>query len=195
MTHATDNSVLTVDATATDLAEVYKLLMSAFIPRAVSWVSTISKDGVANVAPYGWSGAISGEPPIMHFTSRKKRDSWRNATETGSFVINMPTTAQLEQLKITGEDVGPEVSEFELAGLTPVPGEVVDAPLVAESPVSIECVTHSTHEIGGSTMVFGTVARIHISRDILDAAGRIDPVKMSPLSKLGGPYWAGIELL
>lgn len=198
-------SVATLDPAAVEAPFLSGLLMSLMVPRGVAWVSTVSADGVPNLAPFGWSGTVSGRPPILHFTSRPRRgagesgprwkDSWLNAVSTGGFVVNVASVGLRDALNASSAEVGPEVDEFTLAGVTPVPGQAQPAPRVAQAPVSIECRTHSTHEIGESVMTFGEVVRIHVRSDILAPDGWADLVALDPLSKLGRQDWGRTTLL
>ncbi|WP_067780871.1 flavin reductase family protein [Actinomyces vulturis] len=185
----------TLDVSAHQPDEVYRILMSIIVPRPVAWVSTCSADGVNNLAPYGWFGAVSGQPPIVHFTSRAPKDSWRNANETGSFVINIADAPLRQALMVTSQDVPAQVDESELAGVTLIQSDEVSAPRVQEAPISLECVTHSTHPIGESIMTFGTVVRMHIRPDILGADGLVDAEALNPLAKLGGTGWSSVAPL
>ena len=198
-------SVTSLDPADSEPTFVYGLLMSVLVPRGVAWVSTVSADGVPNLAPFGWNGAVSGHPPILHFTSRPRhggdetaprwKDSWVNAVATGGFVVNVASVNLQAALNTSSAEVGPEVDEFHLAGVTPVSGEAQPAPRVAEAAVSIECRTHSTHEIGESVMTFGQVVRIHVLTEVLAADGWADLAALDPLAKLGRQEWGRTVIL
>ena len=108
-------------------------------PRPIGWVSTRSNDGALNLAPYSFFTAFNYIPPIIGFSSTGPKDSLRNVQENGMFVWNLVTRPLAEAMNQTCAPVGPEVNEFELAGLKTVPSRVVDVPRVADSPVSFEC--------------------------------------------------------
>ena len=108
-------------------------------PRPIGWVSTRSNDGVLNLAPYSFFTAFNYIPPIVGFSSTGPKDSLRNVQENGMFVWNLVTRPLAEAMNQTCAPVGPEVNEFELAGLTTAPSRIVNVPRVADSPVSFEC--------------------------------------------------------
>ncbi|AXO63720.1 flavin reductase family protein [Pseudomonas sp. phDV1] len=107
-------------------------------PRPIGWISTINQDGRSNLAPYSFFNIINYRPPILIFSSVGKKDSVRNAQETGHFVYNLATRPLAESVNSSSTEV-PDVEEFEATGLTPIPSVHVASPRVAESPVSLEC--------------------------------------------------------
>ena len=108
-------------------------------PRPIGWVSSRSANGVLNLAPYSFFSAFNYVPPVIGFSSIGRKDSLNNIEATGEFVWNLVTRELAEQMNQTCAAVPPDVSEFDLAGLTPEPSRIVDVPRVAQSPVSFEC--------------------------------------------------------
>jgi flavin reductase (DIM6/NTAB) family NADH-FMN oxidoreductase RutF len=108
-------------------------------PRPIGWVSSLGADGAPNLAPYSFFNAFNYTPPIVGFASIGYKDSVRNIEHSREFVWNLATRPLAEAMNQTSASVGPQVSEFSLAGLTPMQGTLVGAPRVAESPVSFEC--------------------------------------------------------
>src|SRR6478735_11632674 len=104
-------------------------------PRPIGWISTVSRSGVVNLAPYSFFNLVSGTPPFVMFSSKPRKDSQRNAEETGEFVCSLATYDLREAMSKTSAAVGPEVDEMRLAGLTPAPSRLVAPPRVKESPV------------------------------------------------------------
>jgi flavin reductase (DIM6/NTAB) family NADH-FMN oxidoreductase RutF len=161
-------------------------------PRPIGWIATRGKDGRLNLAPYSFFNAFAYTPPIIGFASTGAKDTLRNARETGEFVWNLATRELATQMNQTSATVAPEVSEFELAGLTPLPATRVAAPRVAESPVAMECrVTQIVQlaDTGGSLMpnwvVFGEVVAVHIARRLL-VNGVYDTAAAHPILRAGG---------
>jgi flavin reductase (DIM6/NTAB) family NADH-FMN oxidoreductase RutF len=121
----------------------------------------------------------------------QRKDSVTNAEETGEFVVNMATYALREQVSASARFVPPDVDEFEIAGVTKLPSRMVRPPRVAESPVNMECVYHSTLTIPANRrdtihrVVIGRVVGIHIRDDALTADGRLDIANIRPLARLG----------
>jgi flavin reductase (DIM6/NTAB) family NADH-FMN oxidoreductase RutF len=162
-------------------------------PRPIGWVSTSSNDGVLNLAPYSFFTAFNYVPPIVGFSSTGPKDSLRNVQENGMFVWNLVTRPLAEAMNQTCAPVGPEVNEFELAGLTPAPSRVIDVPRVAESPVSFECRSTQIIQLEGldkqkvpTWLVLGEVVGIHIADHLLKD-GIYDTASAGHILRGGGP--------
>ena len=162
-------------------------------PRPIGWVSTRSNDGVLNLAPYSFFTAFNYVPPIVGFSSTGPKDSLRNVQENGMFVWNLVTRPLAEAMNQTCAPVGPEVNEFELAGLTTAPSRVVDVPRVAESPVSFECRSTQIIQLEGldkqkvpTWLVLGEVVGIHIADHLLKD-GIYDTASAGHILRGGGP--------
>lgn len=177
------------DADSMSTGEFYRMLTAVVVPRPIAWVSSISQEGVANLAPHSFYTVSSVKPPIIQFTSVGEKDTLRNIESQGEFVVNLTPASLFEQVNATGTDFPPETSEFDAAGLTREASTHVSPPRVAESPVALECHLHSTHPIGNCTVVFGQVISAVISSDVLEGTHpHID--RLDPLSRLGGDDWA-----
>lgn len=162
-------------------------------PRPIGWISTRSAKGVPNLAPYSFFNGFNYTPPIVGFSSIGHKDSLRNIEETGSFVWNLVTRPLAEAMNQTCADVGPEVNEFELAGLTAAPSRIVDVPRVADSPVAFECRCTQIVQLEGidkqkinTWMVFGEVVGIHIEEHMLNN-GIYDTARAGHIVRGGGP--------
>jgi flavin reductase (DIM6/NTAB) family NADH-FMN oxidoreductase RutF len=170
---------------------------SCVVPRPIGWVSTVSHDGIVNLAPFSMFNQLGYDPPIVMFSGScrpgtgQHKDSVTNAEETGEFVVNMATWELREQVAATSRFVEPDVDEFEVAGLTKAPARLIAPPRVAESPVHLECFYHSTVTLPANRresvhrVVIGQVAGIHIRDDVLAEDGKIDVLKIRPLARLG----------
>jgi len=178
---------------------------SIVIPRPIGWISTLSREGIANLAPYSFFNAVSADPPMVMFASNGtgprgyRKDSARNAEETGEFVVNLVAYAQREAMNMTADDVGPEVDEFVHAGLGKLPSVRVKAPRVAGAPAHLECVHHQTVPLppgaGGAVnaIVIGRVVGIHVEDWALAPDGRIDVLRLRPVARLGYRDYAAVE--
>lgn len=162
-------------------------------PRPIGWIATRGANGRFNLAPYSFFNAFAYTPPVIGFSSTGAKDTLRNVQETGEFVWNLATRALAIQMSQTSATVAPGISEFELAGLTPIPATLVAAPRVAESPVAMECkvtqVVQLTDTRGGFTqnwVVFGEVVAVHIARRLL-VNGVYDTAAAHPILRAGGP--------
>ena len=174
----------------------YKVLTSVVVPRPIAWVSTRSTAGVDNLAPHSFFTVSCVDPPMVQFTSVGKKDSLRNATETGEFVVCLANEAMFEAINATGTNIPAEVSEFAEVGLTAEPSLTVAPPRVAESPVALECRLEQALELGDSTVVIGRVLHAAIDADVFetDARGHSLPAidRLRPLARLGRNEWSTI---
>jgi flavin reductase (DIM6/NTAB) family NADH-FMN oxidoreductase RutF len=166
-------------------------LKALVVPRPIAWVSTLSTDGVANLAPHSFFTVASQLPPIVQFTSIGRNDSLRNAVETGEFVISLANRKMFEQINATGTDYPPGIDEFQAVGIEAEPSALVAPPRVAGSPAAIECVTESTVEFEHSVVVFGRVVALAIDEGVLDG-DHPDIERLRPLARLGRDEWSEI---
>lgn len=169
---------------------------SCTVPRPIGWLSTISAKGVHNLAPYSQWQNLTFDPPMVMFAANqypdgRRKDTVVNAEETGWFVWNMATYALREAVNISAMAVGPEIDEFDAAGVTKA--AAVDAPcaMVAESPCHFECRYISTHRLPGNSpvgsidVVYGRVERIHIADTVITPEGKLDIGQIEPLARMG----------
>jgi flavin reductase (DIM6/NTAB) family NADH-FMN oxidoreductase RutF len=170
----------------------YKLLIGSVVPRPIAFVSTISPDGVLNLAPFSFFNAVCGNPPVVTFACgfrEPPKDTLGNVGATGEFVVNIVTEEIAEQMNLTSGDYPAGVDEFAISSLTPVPSDLVKPPCVRESPINMECkllqiVDISTRPLGGS-LVIGEVVRFHID-PALTANFRINAEKLRAIGRMGG---------
>jgi len=186
---------LVLDPRASNYQDVYKVLIGAIVPRPIAFVSTISPEGIPNLAPFSFFTAISANPPVVCFCPTRKsgpeplKDTLRNISASREFVVNIVSEEIAEQMNITAGDFAADVDEFEAAGLTPIPSERVKPPRVAESHVHMECKLYLTIEIsdlpGGGNLVIGEVVRLHVD-DAYVENFKIDPDKLRAVGRMGG---------
>ena len=143
-------------------------------PRPIGWVATQSAQGVLNLAPYSFFNAFNYIPPIVGFSSTGFKDSVTNASQTGEFTWNLVTYDLAEKMNMTCVTAPPEVNEFELADLTPLPSTVIQVPRVGESKVSFECKVSQIIQLQTNAgekldtwLTLGEVVAIHIAQDLL----------------------------
>lgn len=168
------------------------------IPRPIGWISTRSKDGRDNLAPYSQFNNLTFDPPYVMFSSNmlppnnKRKDTVVNAEETKHFVWNLATWDLREAVNITGESLPHGVDEFEKASqyISKEPARLMDVPMVKESPVKFECEYHSTIRLPGNPpmgtvdIVIGRVVAIHIKDEVL-TDGILDVKKTLPIARCG----------
>lgn len=169
---------------------------SCVVPRPIGWISTVSIEGIHNLAPYSQFQNLTFDPPYVMFaanqnTRGKRKDSVVNAEQTGEFVYNMATYALRDAMNRSAAEVAPHVDEFELAGVTKAASIRVKPCRVAESPVHFECRYHQTLRLPGNgimgtvDIIIGRVVMIHINDEVIGSDGRIDILKIRPLARLG----------
>jgi len=160
-------------------------------PRPIGWISSLDKDGRANLAPYSFFNAVCDTPPIVMFSSSGYKDSVANIDATGEFVCNMASFDLKDAMNRTSAALPHEISEFDYAGLEMAPSRLVKAPRVARAVTALECRHLQTVRLktveGADTdsyVVFGQVVGVHIDESIL-VDGRVDVTRYQPLSRLG----------
>jgi flavin reductase (DIM6/NTAB) family NADH-FMN oxidoreductase RutF len=166
-------------------------ITALIVPRPIGWISTVSRSGVVNLAPYSFFNVVSGTPPFIMFASKPRKDSQRNAEETGEFVYNMATYDLREAVNAPSAEYGPAISEPDRIGLEMAPCREVKPPRVARSPVALECKYYKTVELissdgtrNTSSVILGEVVGIHIADQVI-VNGHIDVTRMQPLARLG----------
>ena len=161
------------------------------VPRPIGWISTVSKGGVVNLAPYSFFNTVSAHPPFVLFSSNPRKHSQINAEETGEFVVNMATGELREVMNLSSAEFGHEISEPERVGIEMRPCLNVKPPRVARSPVALECKYNTTVRLTGSdgrlnpaSVIVGEVVGVHVDDSVI-VDGQIDVVKMKPIARLG----------
>jgi flavin reductase (DIM6/NTAB) family NADH-FMN oxidoreductase RutF len=165
------------------------------IPRPVGWVSTISTNGVLNLAPFALFNIVAYAPPHVMFAPTglpggHLKDSLKNAMETGEFVTNLAIWDLRDKVWQSSIPAPPEVDEFQLTGLTPIPSRLVKPPRVKETPVHLECRTVQivklphTDPTSMNHIVIGKVVGVHIDDSVL-VNGMVDYTKIVPMARLG----------
>ncbi len=186
------------DAIRNDHGFEYDPFKALVAPRPIGWISTLSPEGIANLAPYSYFNAMSQSPHYVVFGSGGRKDSLRNAEAAGEFAVNLATWDLREQMNASSANAPPHVDEFELARLTKAPCRLIKAPRVAESPVCLECRLFKVIELPddegkvGDWIAVGRVIGIHIDDRFIDN-GRVDTAAMKPIARLGYSEYATVE--
>jgi len=178
-------------------ADGYKLLTGLVVPRPIGWVGSRSSSGVNNLAPYSFFNAVSGDPPTVLFSPGQgpgvRRDTADNVKASGEFTVNIVTDEVAEAMNATAASLSADEDEFEHAGLTPVPGVVVNAPRVAEAKAQLECRLaqdlHIGREGGGSWLFIGEVVAFHVNKDLLDGT-RVDQRALAAVGRHAGNLYS-----
>ena len=170
-----DTATVSIPVADFSPSEMYVFLRDAVVPRPIAWVSTMNAAGQTNLAPFSFFNVVSPYPPTIGFSigprgdnhssgERLIKDTLLNIRAMGEFVVNIVPGSLLEPMVQCSDPLPHGESEFDHAGLVPVPSTLVRPPRVRGAPVSLECRTHSITEIGVNTWVMGTVVHIHVDR-------------------------------
>jgi flavin reductase (DIM6/NTAB) family NADH-FMN oxidoreductase RutF len=165
-------------------------------PRPIGWISTLSKDGIANLAPYSFYNAFAHNPHYVAFGSGGFKNTIQNITDTGEFAVNLATYDLREAMNITSANVGGD--EFALAGLEKARCKLIAPPRVALSPVCLECRHFKTIELPNDAgvvadwLVIGKVIAIHIEDRFIED-GRVNTAAMKPIARLGYAEYSTVD--
>jgi flavin reductase (DIM6/NTAB) family NADH-FMN oxidoreductase RutF len=188
------------DPAGMEPAETYSLLTQCVVPRPIAFVSSLSAEGVPNLAPFSFFNAGGARPPSIVFspvTSRSEqfKDTLRNVEATREYVVHIVTYPLREQMNATSFEYPPDVDEFEIGGFTKVPSVKVKPWRAAECPIAMECrlfqVVHHGTGPHSANYVIGEIVYFHVHEAVL-AEGRVDPARLAPIGRLGGPYYAHV---
>jgi len=176
---------------------------SCVVPRAIGWLSTLSPDGIPDLAPYSQFTNLSFDPPYIAVSINRgrpldKKDTTSNIELTGEFVHNMVTYDLREAMNITAAGFPPDVDEFEAANLEKAPSALVKPWRVAASPVQFECKYVQTICLPGNNgltidLIIGRVVGMHIKDEFICADGKIDITAIRPLARLGYSDYTTID--
>ncbi|MEE6168261.1 MULTISPECIES: flavin reductase family protein [unclassified Mycolicibacterium] len=185
--------ITVIDAAELPARKAFGLLKASVVPRPIAWTSTVSPDGVANLAPFSFFTVVSSQPPLIllsleYLGTGRLKDSAANIEATGEFVVNIAPAAMACAVELTSVQVDAAVDEFKMAKVTPVPCRHVRPPRLAESPISLECRLHTTVQPGSDRLVIGEVLAFHLDRRVLDADGRVDIARLDPLARTAAHF-------
>ena len=189
----------TIDPKAVSTAALHGYMLGAVTPRPIAFASTIDSAGNVNLSPFSFFNVFSANPPIMIFSpARRGRDNttkhtYENVLQVKQVVINIVNYDIVQQMSLSSTEYGKGVNEFEKAGLTPLASQTIKPPRVAESPVQFECRVNEVISLGteggAGNLVICEVLKMHINEAVLDPDGKIDPVKLDAVSRMGGNWY------
>ena len=187
----------TVPTEGMDTATAYRLICGAVVPRPVAWITTVSKDGRVNAAPFSSYNYVAHSPPMVAANIGTRlgelKDTARNIRETGWFCVNVATEDVMETMHLGGADYQPEGGEPDALGIELLPGIATPVPRVAASPIHMECKLDQFVTLGRglNTLYIGEVLAFHFADSVYDGR-HVDSVKLRPIARLGGPYYAAL---
>ncbi|KZV69546.1 hypothetical protein PENSPDRAFT_652294 [Peniophora sp. CONT] len=200
----------TWDGWDTPPTDMYKMLSSAITPRPIAFVSTISADGVRNLAPFSFFQMVSFKPPLLMvsctLSPRRPKDTRENILNTNEFVVNLISEPFVEAANSTSVEAPAEIDEWLVSGLTGEPSVQVMPERVKEAAVSLECTLYSYQDIYSdetdkstpdaaptTTMMIGRIEKAHVRNSVLQPDGlQVDPAKLRVVSRLGGNTYARV---
>ena len=180
----------------------FHTLLSCVLPRPIAFVSTVSSDGVYNLAPFSFFNAVGSHPPAVIFSPSiradgTQKDTIANLRACPEMVVHVVPFAIREAMNQASAQYPPEVDEFEAAGFTPLPSRFVKPPRVAESPVQMECKLLQIVPVGegplSGNICIGEVLCFHVADGFLTAAETVDVGKIDLIGRMGGDWYATIR--
>lgn len=196
-------SATELDVSTLSVGEAYKLLIGAIVPRPIAWVSTVSEDGVTNLAPFSFFNGVCSNPPSLLFCpvnhpDGREKDTLRNIRQTRQFVVNVASESLVAKMNQTSGDYPPETSEFREVGLTEAACRMVRAPRVAEAPASFECELLQIVDVGPGTagsghVVIGKILFAHFADGVYEQGGRVWLERLKPVARLAGASYCPVR--
>ena len=191
--------MISVDPKEISIPKLHGYLLGAIGPRPIAFASTVDENGNPNLSPFSFFNVFSANPPIAIFSpARRGRDNttkhtYENVKAHPEVVINIVNYDMVQQMSLASTEYGEGINEFEKAGFTMTPSDIVKPFRVIESPVQLECRVNEVVELGkeggAGNLVICEVLRIHVSEDVLDSDGKIDTTKMDLVGRMGGNWY------
>jgi flavin reductase (DIM6/NTAB) family NADH-FMN oxidoreductase RutF len=189
---------LEFDPAVADRRQVYRLLTGSVVPRPIGWASTVSKEGVTNLAPFSFFTVVCVVPPMISLTIARNPDgsekhTLKNVRATGEFCFNVVTRRVWKEMVDSANAIPEGDSEFAKTGLTPIPSVRIAPPRVKEVPIHFECKLHQVIELGPNRhpLVIGEVVYMHVDPACM-TEGYIDMEKLDPVGRLNGFFYAAL---
>jgi len=169
--------------------DLYLMMTALVIPRPIGWISTLSPEGVRNLAPYSYFNLMGSDPFYVAFGSTTEKDTVANLRKVPEFVANIVTMHLLEKMNFTSTDFPQSEDEFSWAGLTPVPSAKVRPPWVGEAKAHLECEVVQIVDDRNTHIVLGRIVHVHVDPSVW-RDGRVDPRLLDPVCRLSGSGYA-----
>ncbi|WP_141433209.1 flavin reductase family protein [Bacillus sp. 03113] len=192
--------MISIDPADNTERENYKLLIGSVVPRPIAFVTSVSKDGTLNGAPFSYFNLVSSNPPMISLSiqrmSGQLKDTARNILESKEFVVHIVDEENVAKVNETAANLPPNQSEIKLANLTSVSSTKISVPGIKEAKVRLECKLEHALQIGGedapgTDFIIGKVVHFHIDEEIYEN-GRINHQMLGAVSRLAGNYYAKI---
>jgi flavin reductase (DIM6/NTAB) family NADH-FMN oxidoreductase RutF len=186
---------LDIAASQLDADAAYKLLVGIVVPRPIAWITTMSRSGIVNAAPFSCYTFVCNDPPMLAINIGRRdgdlKDTARNIVETGEFVVNIVTEGLIASMHATSTECAPGLSEVEALQLATKASRDIRPPRLSASPINLECRLDQVLELGRlrNSLILGEIVRFHISDDLYDK-DKVDSVQLRPLARLAGRKYA-----
>lgn len=193
----------TLDPAELAISDLHSVLLSTITPRPIALASTVDGNGKVNLSPFSFFNVFSANPPILIFSPARRvrdnstKDTLDNVLETKEVCINMVNSAIVQQVSLASTEYEKGVNEFVKSGLGETPSVKIKPPRVTESPVSLECIVTEVKSLGdeggAGNLVIAEVVLIHVDDSVFTPDGKIDPVKLDPVARMGGNWYCGVS--
>lgn len=188
-----------IDPAELHVREMYQHLIRAITPRPIAWVSTVSENGILNLAPYSFFNGITANPASVVFSPVNRRDGTKkdtvlNIEANGQFVVNIVNRQMAEAMNQTSAEYPSDIDEFEAVGLATEPSQRIKPPRVQGAPIQMECELIQIVPVGegplASNLVIGKILLMHVDDQVVDPEGQIDPEKVDSVGRMGGATYS-----
>lgn len=176
---------------------IYRLMTGIVVPRPIAWVTSLSRSGVLNLAPFSAFTFVSQKPPMLAISVGRKgadyKDTAHNILDTEEYVIHIADTPLMSAVHDSSVEHPPEVSEVEHLGLETLSCDLIKVRRLAAAPVAMECRFRQCLEFGEarSRLIVGEVVMFHL-RDGLVNDGKVETRALDPIARIGGPRYASL---
>jgi flavin reductase (DIM6/NTAB) family NADH-FMN oxidoreductase RutF len=184
-----------IDPAYLDPETAYRLITGVVVPRPIAWVTSLSGDGIVNLAPFSAFTFVSPKPPMLAISVGRKgktyKDTAQNILNNEEYVVHIVDSSLMNAVHESSTEHPPEVSEVEELRLSTLPGERIKVPRLAAAPIAMECRFRQCLEFGEtrSRLIVGEVLVFHI-RDGLLNNGKIETEALDPIARIAGPRYA-----
>ena len=183
-----------------DIKTNYHLMISGIVPRPIAFVSSISKKGESNLAPYSFFNGFGANPPIVGFSPALSgrtglpKDTLLNIEETKEFTISIANSKMVGQVSLSSCEYTRGIDEFNKTGLSKESSLIVKPPFIKESSFSMECKLYDIIDLGNKpasgNLILGEIVMFHVSEDILNKNNQVDPMLLDAISRMGGSWYS-----
>lgn len=195
--------MLTIDPKKVSIPEFHGYLIGAVTPRPIAFASTVDAQGRVNLSPFSFFNCFGANPPLLIFSPARRgrenttKHTYENVLEVPEVVINIVNYTMVQQASLASANYPKGVNEFHKSGFTEAPSTRVKPPRVAEAPVSMECKVIQVIQTGtlgsAGNLVICQVLLMHVTEEILDDEGTIDPFKLDAVARLGRDWYCRVQ--